>query len=104
MAEQDVRREECQVRYFAGGNLNGRTCTWFQVVHPLPRQYFHFHLARIFVDDQLNLPVRYEAYVWPLEPDGQPLLLEEYSYTHLKLNNGFSDEDFSIENPAYHFR
>jgi hypothetical protein len=103
-AERDVRHDECEVRYFAGGKINGHDCTWFQVVHPVPRPYFRFHLARIFVDEQLKIPVRYEAYSWPRDSGGEPELLEEYSYVDLKVNNGFSDEDFSIENPAYHFR
>ena len=33
--------------------------------HPKPRKNFLFHIARIFVDDQLNVPIRYEAYEWP---------------------------------------
>ena len=104
VAEQDIQHDECEVRFFAGAKINDRVCTWFQVVHPAPRPFFRFHLARIFVDDQLKIPVRYEAYDWPSKPGGPPELLEEYNYLDLKLNNGFTDEDFSIENPAYHFR
>ena len=104
VAEQDVQHDECEVRFFAEGKINDRVCTWFQAVHPVSRQFFHFHLARVFVDDQLKIPIRYEAYTWPNEPGGSPVLLEEYNYLDLKLNNGFSDEDFSVDNPAYHFR
>jgi hypothetical protein len=104
VAEQDLQHDECEVRFFAQGKINDRVCTWFQAVHPVARQFFHFHLARVFVDDQLKIPIRYEAYTWPNEPGGSPVLLEEYNYLDLKLNNGFSDEDFSVDNPAYHFR
>ncbi len=103
-AEQDLKHDECEVRFFAGGKINDRVCTWFEVVHPAPRPFFRFHIARIFVDDQLKIPVRYEAYGWPAKPGGPPELLEEYTYLNLRLNNGFTDEDFSIENPSYHFR
>ncbi len=60
--------------------------------------------ARIFVDDQLNVPVRYEAYEWPRQPGGKPELIEEYTYLNLKLNNGFTDADFDTHNKDYHFR
>jgi hypothetical protein len=104
VAEQDIKHDECEVRFFAEGKINDRVCTLFQALHPVSREFFRFHLARIYVDDQLKIPIRYEAYAWPKEPGGPPVLLEEYNYLDLKLNNGFTDEDFSIDNPAYHFR
>ena len=63
-----------------------------------------FHLARIYVDQQYNLPIRYEAYDWPKEPGAEPQLIEEYTYLDLKLNNGFTDADFDIRNPNYQFK
>ena len=44
VAEQDLQHDECEVTFFSAAKINGRTCTWFQVVHPLPRPYFRFHL------------------------------------------------------------
>ena len=104
VAEQDINYGECDVKFYPGAKLNGRTCTCIQVVHPVPRRNFLFHLARIFVDDELNVPIRYEAYDWPKEANGQPELMEEYTYVNLKMNPGFADVDFSIKNPNYHFR
>ena len=54
VAEQDIQHDDCEVRFFRGGKINDRACTWCQVVHPIPRQCFHFHLVRIFVDDELK--------------------------------------------------
>ena len=95
---------ECEVKYFTTAKVNKRPCTVIQVVHPTPRDVFCFHLARVFVDNQLKMPVRYESYDWPSEPGGDPRLIEEYTYLDLKLNNGFTDEDFSTQNPEYHFQ
>jgi hypothetical protein len=103
VGRQDLRYGECEVKYFTAAKLNKRTCTVIQVVHPTPRDVFRFHLARIFVDDELKMPIRYESYDWPAEPDGEPRLIEEYSYLDLKLNNGFTDIDFSTQNPDYRF-
>jgi len=104
VAQHDMSYGECEVKFFPGAKINDRTCTCIQVTHPTPRKNFLFHLARIFVDDQLNVPVRYESYDWPKEVGGAPELLEEYTYLNLKLNNGFTDEDFDIRNPRYRFR
>lgn len=103
VGEQDMKYGECEVRFFRGAKVNDRTCTCLQVVHPVPRRNFLFHIARIFVDDELNIPIRYEAHSWPTEPGGPPLLLEEYTYLDIKLNNGFTDLDFDPKNPNYGF-
>lgn len=104
VAQQDMNYGECEVKFFPGAKINDRTCTCIQVTHPVPRKNFLFHVARIFVDDQMNVPVRYESYDWPKEAGAAPELIEEYTYLNLKLNNGFTDEDFDIRNPRYRFR
>ncbi len=101
--EKDTQYGECEVKYFPGAKINGRVCTCIQVVHPVPRRNFQFHLARIFVDDEHNIPIRFEAHDWPSQPGGSPELIEEYTYVNLKLNNGFTDADFDIRNPKYGF-
>ena len=65
----------------------------------MPRDIFRFHLARIFVDDELKLPIRYESHDWPSAAGENSRLIEEYTYLDLKLNNGFTDRDFSTQNP-----
>ncbi len=104
VGEQDMKYGECEVKFFEGAKITDRTCTCIQVVHPVPRRHFRFHLARIYVDTEHNLPVRYESYDWPTEPDGAPQLIEEYTYLNIKVNNGFTDLDFDIRNPNYAFR
>lgn len=104
VGEQDVKYGECEVKFYEGAKINNRVCTCIEVIHPVPRRNFLFHLARIFVDKEYNLPIRYESYDWPKEPGTPPELMEEYTYLNLKLNNGFTDADFDIKNPNYKFR
>jgi hypothetical protein len=104
VAEQDIKYGECEVKYLPNAKINGRSTTCVQVVHPVPRKNFLFHIARIFVDDEMNVPLRYESYDWPKEPGAAPELIEEYTYLNVKLNNGFTDADFDIHNTNYHFR
>ncbi len=104
VAEADSKYGECEVKYYKGAKINNRVCTCIEVVHPVPRRNFLYHVARIFVDDELNIPIRFESHRWPRKPGGAPELLEEYTYLNLKLNNGFTDADFDIRNPNYRFR
>jgi hypothetical protein len=104
VGQQDVNYGECEVKFFTGAKVDNRPCTVIQVVHPAPRDVFRYHLARVFVDDELKVPTHYESYDWPREPGGPPRLIEEYTYLNLKLNVGLTDEDFSRQNPEYHFQ
>ena len=104
IGEKDMLKGECEVKVSPGAKINGRSCTCIQVIHPVPRRDFLFHLARIFYDDEMRLITRYEAYDWPREPGGQPVLTEEYTYLNVKLNNNFTDADFDESNPAYGYR
>ncbi|MCE2727980.1 MAG: DUF1571 domain-containing protein [Planctomycetaceae bacterium] len=103
VAEHDKQFGECEVNFFPNAKVNGRICTCIQVVHPVPRRNFRFHLARVFIDDEYTIPVRYEAYDWPQEAGGQAVLMEEYTYMNVKVNNGFTDADFDPKNTAYKF-
>jgi hypothetical protein len=73
------------------------------VTHDEQKPQYDFHLARVFLDRELNVPIRYEAYGWPSHP-GAPLpLLEEYTYMDLKVNIGLTDADFDASNANYRF-
>ncbi|QDU95237.1 DUF1571 domain-containing protein [Lignipirellula cremea] len=100
--ERDRQRGECDVQFYKGAKINDRTCTLLQVTHPHRRDYFDFHIAQIFIDDQLQVPVRYAAYSWPT-PGGKPQLEEEYTYMNLKVNVGLTDRDFATDHPDYKF-
>jgi outer membrane lipoprotein-sorting protein len=104
VGQKDAQYGECDVKFFPGAKINNRLCTCIQVTHPVPRRNFLFHVARIFVDEELNVPVRYESYDWPKDRGAAPDLLEEYTYLNLKVNQGFSDADFDIHNSNYRFR
>jgi len=103
VARHDKQFGECTVNFYPNAKVNGRVCTCIQVEHPVPRRNFRFHLARVFIDDELMVPIRYEAYDWPQQPGGQPVLMEEYTYMNLQINQGFTDADFDQANANYKF-
>lgn len=104
VGQKDMQYGECDVKFYKGYKVAGRSCMMIQVTHPVPRRNFLFHIARIYVDDEWSIPIRYESYDWPTETGGKEQLLEEYTYIDIKLNQGYTDADFDIHNPAYQFK
>jgi len=100
--DRDRKRDECTVEFRKNAKINERPCTVLKVVHPVERDYFDFHIAEIFIDDEFQVPVRYAAYTWPA-PGEKPVLQEEYTYLQLKLNVGLTATDFDYKNPDYNF-
>lgn len=103
IGRQDARYGECEVTHIPRAKVAGAECSCVQVVHPVARREFRFHVARIYIDDRLNLPVRFEAYDWPSQGDNRPVLMEEYTLTDLDLNPGLSEVEFDPSNPNYRF-
>ncbi|MDR2642990.1 MAG: DUF1571 domain-containing protein [Planctomycetaceae bacterium] len=103
VGKKDAQFGECTVNYAENVKLDDRVCTMIQVTHPIPRSNFIFNIARIFVDKELNMPIRYESYDWPKKEGANVTLIEAYTYQRLKLNNGFTDIDFDHKNPAYSY-
>ena len=46
----------------------------------MPRQNFKFHVARMFFDNELKIPIHFDAYLWPAQAGGEPPLEESYTY------------------------
>ena len=101
VASNDIKFGECEVRH-GQGTMEGRSITWLEVIHPTKRSNFRFYKAQVFIDNELQVPVRYNAYTWPTEPGGEPELEESYTYLKLKVNNDYTDADFDQTNPDYY--
>jgi hypothetical protein len=103
VASKDVNYGECEVNVSQTviGPKDGekRPVTLIEVTHPIERSTFRFHKAQVFIDNELRIPIRYAAYLWPKAPGEAPPLEEAYTYLNLKVNNGFTDADFSRDNP-----
>ena len=103
VASNDVNFGECEVTNTQTviGPKDGekRPVTLITVVHPTPRRNFRFFKAEVFIDNEYRIPIRYAAYLWPQNAGEDPPLEEAYTYVNLKVNNGFTDQDFSRDNP-----
>ena len=94
---------DVQCVFRKNARVKNRTCTVLQVTSPTKVEGLDFYQAQVFIDDELDLPIRYIAYDWPAQK-GAPLeVIEEYNYLDLKVNVGLSDADFDPHNESYNF-
>lgn len=103
LGEKELAYDECEVRIDADHRFEDRPCTRIEVCHPVQRDHFRYHLVRIYIDNELQLPFRFESYDWPEEENLAPVLDEEYTYRELRLNVNLTEEDFAKDNPEYRF-
>jgi hypothetical protein len=103
MAKDERQFGECTVTLKRNVEVNGRICSMFEAVHPVKRDHFDFHIARIYIDDNHNIPVAYEGLLWPEKEGEEPPLLERYFYTDIKFNVGLTDKDFDPSNEEYNY-
>ncbi|MDG2219763.1 MAG: DUF1571 domain-containing protein [Rubripirellula sp.] len=98
-AKQDMANDptgtNTKVIYFRAAKVGERVCTRIQVVHPERGEGIDFHEANLYVDDELQLPIRLTVHGWPEKPADDKPLIEEYTYTKLRVNVGLSDAEFS---------
>jgi Protein of unknown function (DUF1571) len=102
-AERDKAAGQCKVDYRQGAKINGRTCTMIEVIHDEKRAPYEFHKAQVFIDDELQIPIRYSAWDWPPSPGAESTLIEEYTYVQVEINVGLTDADFDPLNEEYAF-
>ncbi len=101
--ERDRRDGDCEVSIRENERLDDRNVVLIEVKHSKKQADFDFHIARIYLDTDRHLPLRYESYLWPNKPNDEPPLEEQYTYQDIQLNVGLSEKDFDPTNPAYQF-
>lgn len=100
MWTQETKFAECEVTSDPNMKAAGRSTTLIKITHPLPRQDFKFHVARLFLDNELKIPIIFDAYLWPEKAGDEPPLEESYLYANLKVNNGYTAREFdTVNNP-----
>ena len=101
--QSDKHPDEWKVRFYSHATIGGRDCTCVQIQRTRQRPEYSFYLVRVFVDSELEVPVRYALFDFPNGGRSAPLLMEEYTYTDIQLNTGLDGDDFRRDNPSYRF-
>jgi hypothetical protein len=103
LGQNATLHDESEVTEYPNIEVNGRPCKVVQIKHPYRDDQFRYHIAHIFIDNELQIPIRYACYGWPDTDGGVPPLLEEYTYLDLNLNVGLTQRDFDPQNEDYQF-
>ncbi len=101
--EAELDHGEVTVNYYPNAKIGGVECKVIQTSHPVRRKHFRFHLTRLYIDKQNNLPIRVEQFDFPSSAGKKPKLVEEYTYSNLKTSVKLTDQDFDISNPNYDY-
>jgi len=81
--------DDIRTKYKGKVVFGGRPCHKFFRYLPQKPKYYCWK-AELLIDEELSLPVYIKLFDWNRQP------FEEYSYTDLKLNQEFTDDDFNI--------
>jgi hypothetical protein len=98
-AEADTKFAECQLTSNPNTKIDDRPTTLIQIEHPVPRREFRAYITRIFLDNELRVPIHYDAYMWPETAGQTPPLEESYTYRNMKINTDLTANDFDPKNP-----
>ena len=91
-------------RSATGVLVNKRPCTMIISNHPRHDREYTFHEVRVYIDRELGLPIRFEAYDWPRRPGEAGRRCSRSTPTPTsELNVGLTDRDFDPSNKAYSF-
>ena len=101
--QAEAQYQEVVVKEVAQVKVGEQPCLMLESIHPQARDHFKFHKTRLYLHAESQLPIRVEQYTWPQQAGGEPVLVEEYTYTEVKTNLGFTDADFDKSNKAYQF-
>jgi hypothetical protein len=103
-AEARFAASETEAKFYPKAKLDQMECQVIETRHPVRRREFGFYMTRLYFDNKTMFPVRMEQYGFPTQPNEAPPLIEEYSYFQIQTNVGFTDQDFSTNNPQYGFK
>ena len=101
--QTETKYGEIDVKFYPQAKLGDTPCTVIESTHPRPRREFKFHITRLYLEKGTCLPLRVEQHTWPRNPGEPPVLVEEYTFTNLKVNVGLTPRDFDSRNPSYRF-
>ena len=101
--EQELKLDGVEVKYFPNAKMGDMECKVIETSYPKRQQGIRYHKTRLFIERSSNLPVRVEQYGFPSRQGARAPLVEQYTYSNLRTNRGFTNVDFSTRNPNYDF-
>lgn len=101
-------RSDVKCRMFDDQTLSGRKCYCFVIEYPGKSVSKDYRKSVVFIDKEWSLPLCVQNFGWPQGARAKPgadldkqTLVEDYRYSHIKLQPRLSDADFDRNNPGY---
>jgi hypothetical protein len=94
-ATADPSGDNTAVERIKGAKINQRSCHVIRITHAKKLPGLEFHVANVFVDDQMHVPSRVDYSDWPARDGQAPPLIAAYTYTNLNVTVGLTDGAFS---------
>lgn len=101
--EQAQKYGETDVKFYPEARIGEMDCRMIETSHAVARPHFKFMRTRLYIDKKSNLPLRLEQFGFPKKVGDTPPIIEEYTYSNLKINVGLTDHDFDTKNKSYNF-
>ena len=101
--EYESKYGEIDAKYYPDARIGNQLCEAVEATHPRPRKQFRYHVTRLYLDKKTRFPIRIENYGFPRTENETPPLIEEYTFSDVRVNLGLTDADFDTRNPAYSF-
>ena len=64
----ELSPDESVIVFDSDMTIGPRHCQLIESIHTRRQPDFQFYKVRLFIDSELNLPIRFEGYDWPREP------------------------------------
>lgn len=93
-----------KVDLYPQAKIGDAECTMYEILYAVPREPLRNHKSRIYFDKKTKFPIRSEQYAFPVKQGDEPPLVEEYTYSDLKIDAPPVDADFDLKNTSYGFK
>lgn len=100
---EETKYGETDVKYFEDAKIGDLKCRVIESSHPLPRKQFKFHMTRVWIEEKTGLPVRVQQFGFPAKSGAKPPVMEDYTFTNIKVEVRLTDRDFDTKNPSYNY-
>ncbi len=102
--EAIAKDSSIKVDLYPQAKIGDVECTMFEILYAVPREPLRNQKSRIYFDKKTHFPIRSEQYAFPAKAGELPPLVEEYTYSDIKVDAAPGDTDFDIKNGSYGFK
>ncbi|MCB1196022.1 DUF1571 domain-containing protein, partial [bacterium] len=97
-----IQYNELSLKYHGTANVDNRPCWIIEAWLPHERDTYYCTRSIMYFDQESYVPTKMIFYDWNPQIKAEELI-EQYTYSNLSFNNGFTDEDFDRNNKEYKF-